>query len=213
MWVSASGKFAAVAKPVAIISLLVMAACAENKTEAPLSQAPGGVEAGSTQDFLLNVGDRVFFHENSAELSPTAISALDKQAVWLARYTSYSITVEGHSDEKGDKNKNKKLSEQRAKAVSGYLASHGVDAGRIHAVSYGREKRVANCNDVSCWSQNRRVVTLLQTAAEPMARGKQHPQPRTQAQAQQRTPVYFNPPPAPRSDDSDVFNAPPEPSQ
>ncbi len=213
MWVFVTGKLAAAAKPAAIVSLLFIAACAENKPEGPSAQATGGVEVGSTQDFLLNVGDRVFFNENSAELSPTAISALDKQAVWLARYTNYTVNIEGHSDEKGNPAKNKKLSVQRADAVQKYLVSKGVAPNRIHVHSFGRDKRVANCNDVSCWSQNRRVVTVLQTAADPLARGRPQVQARTQAPPPPRVPAYYNPPPVPRSDDTDIFNAPPEPSQ
>ncbi len=222
MWVFVTDKFAAAAKSAAIVSLLFIAACAENKPEGPSAQASGGVEVGSTQDFLLNVGDRVFFNDNSAELSPTATAALDKQAVWLARYTSYTVNVEGHSDEKGNPAKNKKLSVQRAEAVKKYLVSKGVDASRIRVVSFGRDKRVATCNDISCWSQNRRVVTVLQTAPDPMMRGRQHAQAKTQAQtipAQARAapppsaPVYYNPPPVPRSDDTDTFNAPADMSQ
>ena len=160
----------------------------------------GGVETGSPQDFLLNVGDRVFFTENSADLSQTSVASLDKQAAWLAKYPAYRITVEGHSDEKGDKKKNKRLSEQRAVAVEKYLVAHGVDKGRLHVVSYGRDRRVATCNDVSCWSQNRRVVTVLQTAASPAPRGRPQAsaEPTVQAQppapAAQRMPVFASPP-------------------
>jgi peptidoglycan-associated lipoprotein len=177
MFVSASVKIAAAAKPAAIAAcLLFVTACAENKPPAPEAQAVHiGPESGTPQDFVLNVGDRVFFNENSTELSPTATSALDKQAAWLARFTAYSISIEGHSDEKGSKAKNKKLSEQRAQAVRSYLAGKGIDPGRLHAVSFGRERRVANCNDVSCWSQNRRVVTVLRTAADPLLATRREP--------------------------------------
>lgn len=202
MWVTASAKFAAAAKPAAIAACLLFAAgCAENKLPGPEAQATGGVESGTPQDFLLNVGDRVFFTENSTDLSQTATASLDKQAVWLVKFSSYRVTVEGHSDEKGDKKKNKKLSDQRALAVQNYLAARGVDKGRIRTVSFGREKRVATCNEISCWSQNRRVVTILQTAADtsprgrPQAQSKQRPQVRQNPQAQQM-PVYADPPQA-----------------
>jgi peptidoglycan-associated lipoprotein len=189
MFVSASAKIAAAAKPAAIMAcLLFVTACAENKPPAPEAQAVHiGPESGTPQDFVLNVGDRVFFNENSTELSPTATSALDKQAAWLARFTVFSVTVEGHSDEKGSKAKNKKLSEQRAQAVRNYLTGKGVDPGRIHAVSFGRERRVANCNDVSCWSQNRRVVTVLQTAADPLLATRRRPDARMPSLAAPRS--------------------------
>lgn len=202
MWVIASAKFAAAARPAAIAACLMFAAgCAENKLPGPEAQATGGVEAGTPQDFLLNVGDRVFFTENSTDLSQTATASLDKQAVWLAKFPAYRVTVEGHSDEKGNAKKNKKLSEQRAAAVQNYLASRGVDKGRIHTVSFGRDKRVATCNDISCWSQNRRAVTILQTSADTSPRGRPQAQPKQRPQARQnppaqQMPVYADPPPA-----------------
>ena len=192
---SAPSKVSVAAKAAALAGLLFVAACAENKPPVPEVQAtaPGGVEPGSPQDFLLNVGDRVFFTENSTELSSTSIASLDKQAAWLSRYANYNITVEGHSDEKGNAAKNKRLSEQRAKAVQTYLTSKGIEPSRIHMASYGRDKRAAKCNDASCWSQNRRVVTVLQTTTDPALRSRSHPR-APQAQTS-RMPVYASPPP------------------
>jgi peptidoglycan-associated lipoprotein len=199
MWVTASVKFAATVRPAAIAACLLFAGCAENKLPGPEAQATGGVEVGTPQDFLLNVGDRVFFTENSTDLSQTATASLDKQSAWLAKYPSYRVTVEGHSDEKGNAKKNKNLSEKRALAVQNYLASRGVNKSRIHTVSFGREKRVATCNDISCWSQNRRAVTILQTSADTSPRGRPHAQPKQGPQARQnppaqQMPVYADPP-------------------
>jgi len=123
MWVVGYIKLAAVSKPAALaVCVFLAAACAENKP-APIAEiAPTStVPLGTTQDFFLNVGDRVFFNENSAELSPTAIVTLDKQIAWLVKYPNYRITIEGHTDEKGDKKKNLKLADQRAQAVRSYL--------------------------------------------------------------------------------------------
>jgi peptidoglycan-associated lipoprotein len=41
------------------------------------------------------------------------------------------------------------------------LVSRGVSAQRMRTISYGKERPVALCNDISCWSQNRRAVTVL----------------------------------------------------
>lgn len=169
MWSIGYLNVAALSKPAAFVACVFLATgCAENKPAPVAEIAPSTtVPLGTTQDFFLNVGDRVFFTENSAELSTTATATLTKQADWLAKYSNYRITVEGHSDEKGDKKKNMKLADQRAQAVRGYLAAKGIGAQRIRVVAFGRDKRIATCNDVSCWSQNRRVVTVLDTAAEP----------------------------------------------
>lgn len=126
---------------------------------------PGGrggpATPGSTQDFVVNVGDRVFFESDSTDLSPTATGTLDRQAQWLSRYPRYSFLVEGHADERGTREYNFSLGARRAQNVRDYLASRGIAAQRIRTVSYGKERPVAVCNDISCWSQNRRAVTLL----------------------------------------------------
>jgi len=50
--------------------------------------------------------------------------------------------------------------------VRTYLSQHGVTAARIRTVSYGKERPVAVCNDISCWSQNRRAQTVLNSRAD-----------------------------------------------
>ena len=197
MWIAGSAKPAAIAA-----CMFLAAACAETRTEPPPPQIPpvASVPPGSTQDFFLNVGDRIFFDENTAELSPTALATLNKQGEWLVRYSNYRVTIEGHSDEKGSKEKNLKLSRQRADAVRGYLSSKGVEPPRIRVVFFGREKRVATCNDMSCWSQNRRVVTVLDTgpmAPPPVASRGGRPGPGSYpgAPPPDRMPTYVPPPP------------------
>ena len=46
-----------------------------------------------------------------------------------------------------------------------YLASKGIDPSRMRTISYGKERPVAVCNDISCWSQNRRAVTVLNASS------------------------------------------------
>ena len=53
----------------------------------------GSAAPGSAQDFVVNVGDRVFFESDSSELTPQSIATLDKQAQWLGRYNRYAFTV------------------------------------------------------------------------------------------------------------------------
>jgi peptidoglycan-associated lipoprotein len=48
--------------------------------------------------------------------------------------------------------------------VRDYLASRGINPARMRTISYGKERPVAVCNDISCWSQNRRAVTVLNSA-------------------------------------------------
>jgi peptidoglycan-associated lipoprotein len=145
---------------------LSMGACA-NKNG--LGGADGAManaaSPGSQQDFVVNVGDRVFFESDQTELSPQAAATLDKQAQWLQQYNRYSFTIEGHADERGTREYNIALGARRAQSVRTYLASRGIDASRMRTISYGKERPVAVCNDISCWSQNRRAVTVLNAGA------------------------------------------------
>ena len=148
-------KFAAV-----VLAALAMAGCANRNNELA-DGAMNSAAPGSQQDFVVNVGDRVFFETDSTELTPQARTTLDKQAQWLNNYGQYAFTVEGHADERGTREYNIALGARRAQTVREYLASRGVSAQRMRTISYGKERPVALCNDISCWSQNRRVVTVL----------------------------------------------------
>ena len=143
----------------ALFAGLALSACANKAAD---SLASAGVAApGSQQDFVVNVGDRVFFESDSTELTMQSRATLDKQAQWLQQYANYTFTVEGHADERGTREYNIALGARRAQAVRDYLAARGIQPGRIRTVSYGKERPVAVCNDISCWSQNRRAVTVL----------------------------------------------------
>ncbi|ACK49754.1 peptidoglycan-associated lipoprotein [Methylocella silvestris BL2] len=145
---------------------LAISACAKNPAEDPNALASsagrgGPAIPGSPQDFAVNVGDRVFFESDSSELSSTAQATLDKQARWLRQYAKANFTVEGHADERGTREYNFALGARRAEAAKAYLVARGIPAAGIHTISYGKERPVAVCNDISCWSQNRRAVTVL----------------------------------------------------
>ena len=151
---------------------LAGAACSSNKEIAGATGfgaggagTGGAATPGSTQDFVVNVGDRVFFESDQTDLTPTAVATLDKQAQWLSRYPRYTFLIEGHADERGTREYNFSLGARRAQTVREYLASRGIAGSRIRTVSYGKERPVAVCNDISCWSQNRRAVTVLDTGA------------------------------------------------
>jgi peptidoglycan-associated lipoprotein len=146
----------------ALIGLvLVLAACGRNGTGVG-NLGPGGGPPGSQQEFLVTVGDRVFFETDSSALTATAQATLDKQAAWLNKYTNYRILLEGHADERGTREYNIALGARRASVVVNYLVSKGVNAQRIQQKSFGKERPVAICDDISCWSQNRRAVTVVQ---------------------------------------------------
>jgi peptidoglycan-associated lipoprotein len=141
---------------------LALSACAHNNEN--LAAGYGAAGPGSVQEFNQTVGDRVFFTTDQTDLSQTAQAPLDKQAAWLNQYNKYSFTIEGHADERGTREYNFALGSRRAQAVHDYLAAKGVSASRMRTISYGKERPVAVCDDISCWSQNRRAVTVLNGA-------------------------------------------------
>ena len=151
------------ARLVAILAAaLAISACANKPEENAQASAAGMATPGSQQDFVVNVGDRVFFETDSSELSAQSRATLDKQAQWLNTYSQYGqFTVEGHADERGTREYNIALGARRAQTVRDYLVSRGVAANRMRTISYGKERPVALCDDISCWSQNRRAVTVL----------------------------------------------------
>jgi len=153
-------KFRGAGVVAALIAGLALSACASKQANDSLASA-GSAAPGSQQDFVVNVGDRVFFESDSTELTGASRSTLDKQAQWLQQYANYTFTIEGHADERGTREYNIALGARRAQAVRDYLASRGIQHGRMRTVSYGKERPVAVCNDISCWSQNRRAVTVL----------------------------------------------------
>jgi len=147
----------------ALALALALAASACAKTGDELGQGGAGAP-GSPQEFVATVGDRVFFETDSSELTGAAQATLTKQATWLTRYGNYAFTIEGNADERGTREYNFALGARRAQATRDYLASKGIAGSRMRTVSYGKERPVATCDDISCWSQNRRAVTVLSGA-------------------------------------------------
>ena len=153
-------------------ALLATAACTK-KRPAVLPPAPGETVTGSTTttdnvipgsraDFERSVtSNTINFGLDQYDIDPRAREILDSQSQWLSRYPNVAITLEGHADERGTREYNLALGARRAAAAKEFLASQGVPAGRMRTISYGKEKPVAVCDDISCWSQNRRAVTVL----------------------------------------------------
>ncbi|MDE1147461.1 MAG: peptidoglycan-associated lipoprotein Pal [Azospirillaceae bacterium] len=122
---------------------------------------PTGPVPGSKEDFVVNVGDRVFFGYDKFDLTPEATATLDKQAAWLKKYGQVTITVEGHADERGTREYNLALGERRANAVKNYLTALGVDLARVQVISYGKERPAVLGSNEAAWAQNRRGVTVI----------------------------------------------------
>jgi peptidoglycan-associated lipoprotein len=122
-----------------------------------------GPAPGSLEDFVANVGDRVFFGYDRYDLTPEAQALLQAQVAWLQTYPQYQIVVEGHCDERGTREYNLALGERRANAAANYMVALGLDPNRIvQVISYGKERPAVLGSDEIAWAQNRRAVTVLQ---------------------------------------------------
>lgn len=118
------------------------------------------IVAGSQEDLIVNIGDRVFFGYNSADLDSDAQELLQDQVAWIKQH-NVSITIEGHCDERGTREYNLALGEKRAQAVKNYLTSLGVSDSQISTISYGKERPAVIGSNDGAWDQNRRSVTTV----------------------------------------------------
>ena len=125
----------------------------------------GAATPGSEQDFVVNVGDRIYFDLDSYEVRPDAYPRLDAQVAWLQRYPSVTVRIEGNADERGTREYNLALGARRAESVRSYLVSRGISAARIDTISYGKERPIAAGSNEEAWAQNRNAHTAIISGA------------------------------------------------
>jgi peptidoglycan-associated lipoprotein len=152
--------------PALCAGLLMLAACTDSgaqneKPSAPPSTSMGMLTPGHEEIEYGNIGNTVYFATDSALLMPEAQLHLQKQALWIHDFPQFSITIEGHADERGTREYNLALGERRAQAVANYLIALGVDAKRLKTISFGKERPTCTEATEDCWSRNRRTVTTL----------------------------------------------------
>jgi peptidoglycan-associated lipoprotein len=126
---------------------------------------PSGPIPGSTQDFVVNIGDRVYFDFNQADIRADAQPILSGQADWLRRYPSVRVRIEGNCDERGTREYNFALGAKRADSVRDFLVAHGIAAGRIATISYGKEQPIDPGQDDGAWAKNRNGHTAITEGA------------------------------------------------
>ncbi|MFN0219677.1 MAG: OmpA family protein [Hyphomicrobium sp.] len=127
------------------------------------------------REFLLNVGDRVFFSESSAEIGGRARAVIDHQARWLGKHLDLIVTIIGRADDGGSTLESAGLSMQRAQAVQARLISGGVEPNRILLESRGDRDPLALCRTALCQSQNRNVETMIGDAKQAGGPGRMAP--------------------------------------
>ena len=145
---------------IVLFSTLLISACSTAK-KAQVDTVDDVYTGTDTVEFLAKgVPDRIFFATNKSKLTTASRDTLRKQATWMRKNKSVTITVEGHADERGTREYNLALGERRANAAKDYLMTYGVSGKRISVISYGKERPVNPANSPLAWSQNRRAVTV-----------------------------------------------------
>lgn len=119
----------------------------------------GGYGSGSPLDDPQNPLSKrvIYFKYDSAEIKPEFEPVIAAHARYLGSHPSIQVKLEGHADERGSREYNIALGEQRANSIARMLGIQGVGEGQLRIVSFGEEKPVAYGNDESAWQLNRRV--------------------------------------------------------
>ncbi len=130
-------------------------------TNAMAGQTAGAL--GTQEHFVNGVSGQnvIFFDTDRYNIDSADAAALQTQAQYLSQNPSITITIEGHTDERGTREYNLALGERRANAAKNYLLGLGLPASRIRTVSYGKERPTALGSDPQSWSQNRRAVSIV----------------------------------------------------
>ncbi len=132
----------------------------------PSSSRTMGPAPGSEQDFVINIGDRIYFGTDQYTVAGDGESILSKQADWLGRYPRVAVRIEGNCDERGTREYNLALGARRADAVKSFLVGRGVDPSRISTISYGKEHPVDPGAGEDAWAHNRNAHSAITAGAQ-----------------------------------------------
>lgn len=156
-----------------VLTGMVVTGCANRNITVPGGPAPGfsgtdstvsGFQSAGISGTTLpgtNISDTVLFEVDQNSLNTTAIGILNAQAGWLSQNPGVTVLIAGHADERGTGEYNMALGSSRASSVRNYFVSQGISDTRISITTYGRERPVATCANDSCYSRNRRAVTVV----------------------------------------------------
>ncbi len=135
---------------------------AEPTVVPPEPVAEDKIAAASLDDLNRNSPlQPVFFDLDSADINSAGQAALESDATLLKKYPTWTVTIEGHCDERGTAEYNLALGERRAIAARTYLVSLGISADRLRTVSYGKEFPFDPGHDEAAWAKNRRAHFVI----------------------------------------------------
>ena len=143
-----------------LAAVALLSACSDAATTSTAAVSSGPV-AGTQEDLVANVGDRVFYDLNSSTLRSDARTTLERQAAWLAKYSTNNVQVAGNCDERGTQAFNIALGNRRGNAARDFMVANGVAAGRITTISFGKDRPTALGSNEQSWAQNRNAITSV----------------------------------------------------
>ena len=148
-----------------LVLLFIVTGCSETSglfgTSSDGSDPFANISQSSLDYFSSKVGDTTLFKVNQSVIEPDYQTLLDSQADWIKENSISSVTIEGHADEQGTREYNLALGARRATAVRNYLVSKGISESVLSIVTYGKERPLRICSEESCWSKNRRAITII----------------------------------------------------
>ncbi|PZW43202.1 peptidoglycan-associated lipoprotein [Humitalea rosea] len=150
----------------ALAAVALLAACSSDDGAATATGAgavapTSSIRAGSQEDLVANVGDRVLFDTDRSTVRADQRAILERQARWLGQFPQVQVNVEGHADERGTREYNLALGQRRANSARDTLVALGVAGPRIATISFGKDRPAALGSSEDAWAQNRRAVTVV----------------------------------------------------
>ena len=148
-------------------AVLLVAACQQSQPNAGATTGAGQgatsttTGGGSPMQQMVSAGNTIYFAFNRSDITGESRQVLLRQAALLNQNPSWTVTIEGHCDERGTVEYNLGLGERRANATKQALIALGVAAGRVNVISYGKERPVDPAHNEQAWAKNRRAVTVV----------------------------------------------------
>lgn len=141
----------------------------DSADKCPDTKAGAAVDAKGCYQVLtdaVSIAIDVKFASGKADIQGDASAEIQKVADFMAKFPTVNVTIEGHTDSRGNAAKNKALSQKRADAVKAAVVAQGIDAARLSSVGYGSAKPIADNATEAGRAQNRRVVASAKAQTE-----------------------------------------------
>ena len=122
---------------------------------APPPPQPVASTLSEDELFAQSVSD-IYFNYDRYTLRPEDAPIVVKDANFLSQHANMNIVIEGHCDDRGSEEYNLALGQSRADSMKKALVAAGINASRIKAITYGKEKPFCTEDTDACWQQNRR---------------------------------------------------------